>query len=135
LENSLGNNERQFRLDALQKGERFEEQGFGDEFVEMQQTLWPVELLQKGEFKIDMLFEYSDDDGTVLQWYQGEVIEFIKDLDEKHVIVKIEWNEKCLKEGDPTITKQKLLRTKWNPDKPSNGAWREDSYHKVLKFY
>ena len=69
-----------------------------------------------------MLFEYSDDDGLVLQWCQGEVIEFTKELDEKHVIVKIEWNEKCLKEGDSTITKQSLLRTKWNPDKPSNGA-------------
>ena len=57
----------------------------------MQQTLclWPVELLRKGEFKIDMLFEYSDDDSPVLQWCQGEVIEFIKELDEKHVIVKI----------------------------------------------
>jgi len=49
------------------------------------------------------------------------------------VIVKIEWNEKWLKGGDPTITKQKLLRTKWNPDKPSNGAWREELYHKVQK--
>ena len=80
-----------------------------------------------------MLFEYSDDDGPVLQWYQGEVIGFIKKLDGKHMIVKIEWNEKCLKEGDPTITKQKLLRTKWNPGKPSNGPWREDLYHKVQK--
>ena len=58
--------------------------------------------------------------------------ELIKELYEKHVIVKIEWNGKYLKEGDPTITKQKLLRTKWNSDKPSNGAWREDLYHKVL---
>ena len=101
----------------------------------MQKTLclWPVELLRKGGFKIDMLFEYNDDDGPVLQWCQGEVIEFIKELDEKHVIVKIEWNEKWLKGGDPTITKQKLLRTKWNPDKPSNGAWREELYHKVMK--
>ena len=63
------------------------------------------------------------------------MIEFIKELDEKHVIVNIEWNEKCLKEGDPTIPKRKLLRIKWNPDKPSNGTWREDLYHKVLKKY
>ena len=74
-----------------------------------------------------MLFEYNDDDGL------GEVIEFIKEPDEKHVIVKIEWNAKCLKEGDPTITKQTLLRTQWNPDKLSNGTLREELYHKVLK--
>jgi len=44
--------------------------------------LWPVELLRKGGFIFDMLFEYNDDDGPVLQWCQGEVIEFIKELDE-----------------------------------------------------
>ena len=133
LETSLGSEEREFRLEAFRKREKLEEQGYGDELAEMQQTLWPVDSLREGSFKIDMLFEYRDADGPVLQWCQGEVIEFLSEKDNTHVIVRIEWNEKCLKKGDPTITKQKLMRTKWNPDKPGNGAWREDLYHKILK--
>ena len=99
----------------------------------MQQTLWPVASLQKEDFQIDMLFEYSDDDGPVMQWCQGKVIEFIRESEDKHVIVKIKWNEQCLKEADPKVTKQKLMRSKWNLDKPADGAWREDLHHKILK--
>ena len=80
-----------------------------------------------------MLFEYQDTDGPVLQWCQGEVVEFLSEKDNTHVNVRVKWNENCLKPGDPNITKQKLMRTKWNPDKPGNGAWREDLYHKLLK--
>ena len=74
--------------------------------------MWPVELLREGEFKIDMLFEYSNDGSSVLQWCQGEVIEFIKELDEKHVIVKIEWNENFLKKRRFNHHKTKIVEDK-----------------------
>ena len=80
-----------------------------------------------------MLFEYNEDDGPVLQWCQGVVIEIVGEPRSKHVIVKIEWKKECLKDGDPKITKQKLLKSKWNIDIPEDGAWREDLYHKILK--
>jgi hypothetical protein len=122
-----------FRLKALRKRDSLEENGFGDELAEMQQTVWPVKLLQDKGFNIDMLFEYQDKNGPTLQWCQGEVVEIVSESKNKHIIVKIEWRDGCLKEGDPKVTKQKLLRTKWNTDNPTDGAWREDLYHKLLK--
>ena len=80
-----------------------------------------------------MLFEYSDENGLTMQWCQGVVVEIVGKPKEKHVIVKIEWKEECLKDGDPKATKQKLLKLKWNIDNPEDGVWREDLYHKVLK--
>ena len=40
--------------------ERPEDSGVGDELMEMQQMLWPVEQLRAQDFDIDMLFEYID---------------------------------------------------------------------------
>ena len=67
-------------------------------------------------FKIDKLFEYKIDDDYALQWYQGKVIEIISQSKNKHVIVKVKWNNGCLKEGHPKITRERLMRTKWNPE-------------------
>ena len=51
LEKAL-NSDCDFRMQALQERERFEDNGFGDQLMEMQQTLWPVELLMTPGFKI-----------------------------------------------------------------------------------
>ena len=54
-----------FRMQALQERERLEDNGFGDQLMEIQQTLWPVELLRTPGFKIEKLFEYKIDDMTM----------------------------------------------------------------------
>ncbi len=38
-------------------------------------------------------------------WCQGKVVDFIRELKDKHVFVKIEWSDKCVREGDLKITK------------------------------
>jgi hypothetical protein len=48
-----------------------EDNGVGDELMEMQQVLWPVEQLRAKDFAIDMLFEYEDNNGSTLMWCQG----------------------------------------------------------------
>ncbi len=47
-----------------------------------------------------MLFEYKDDDGSTLMWYQGKVVDFIREVKDKHVFVKIEWCDKYARDGD-----------------------------------
>ena len=84
------------------------------------------------DFAIDMLFEYEEDDGSTLMWCQGKVVDFIRESKEKHLFVKIEWSDKCMREGDLKITKNQLKKTKWNPSSPVGGAWREDLYLKLI---
>jgi hypothetical protein len=54
-----------FRMNAMKERERVEDSGIGNELMEMQQVIWPVEWLRVKDFSIDMLFEYKDDDGKV----------------------------------------------------------------------
>ena len=131
--NALNSEGRDFRMQLLRERERLEDNGFGDQLMEMQQTLWPVELLRTPRFKINKLFEYKIDDDYALQWCQGKVTEIISESKNKHMIVKVEWTNDCLKECDPKITRERLMRTKWNPEEPANGAWREDLHHKIVK--
>jgi hypothetical protein len=112
--------------------ERLEDNGFRDKLMEMQKALWPIERLKAKDFAIDMLFEYEDEDGSTLMWCQGKVVDFIRESKEKHVVVKIEWSDKCVKDGDQKITKNQLKKMKWNPNVPIGGAWREDLYHKLM---
>jgi len=41
----------------------------------------------------------------------------------KHVYVKIESSDKCVRDGDLKITRNQLKKTKWNPNVPVGGAW------------
>ena len=66
-------------------------------------------------------------------WYQGRAVDFIKESIDKHVFVKIEWSDTCVKDGDLKITDNQLKKTKWNLNVPVGGAWREDLYHKLMK--
>ena len=52
-----------------------------------------------------MLFEYEDNDGSTLMWCQGKVVDFIREVKDKHVFVKIEWNDKYVRDGDSNVTK------------------------------
>jgi hypothetical protein len=96
--------------------ERLEHSGIGDELMEMQQVLWLVERLRLIYFAIDMLFEYKDDDGTTLMWCQGKVVDFIREVKDKHVFVKIEWCDKYVRDGDSKVTKNQLKKAKWSPE-------------------
>ena len=84
------------------------------------------------DFAIVMMFEYEEDDGSTLMWCQGKVVDFIRESKENHVFVKIEWSDKCVREGDLKITKNQLKKKKWNPSSPVGGAWREVLYHKLM---
>ena len=132
FETSLGSEEREFRLKALKKIESLEDNGFGDQLEGMQQTLWPVELLQEGGFKIDKLFEYKVGQEASLQWCQGTVVKILKEKEDCFFIVEVEWDKECVSDGDQNKSREKLLKTKWNPEKPGDGAWRQDLRHKLL---
>jgi len=71
-------------------------------------------------FKIEMLFNYTHDQG--LSWCHGEVIA-IKNAKKKTVIVK--WAEEHVGEGEKSETVQKLSDSKWNKSQEQEGAWRE----------
>jgi hypothetical protein len=132
LEEKNDNAGLQIRINAMVERERLEDNGFGDELMEMQEVLWPIDRLRAKDFAIDMLFEYEDEDGSTLVWCQGKVVDFIRESKDKHVIVKIEWSDTCVKDGDQRITKNHLKKTKWNPNVPIGGSWREDLYHKLM---
>ena len=112
--------------------DKLEDSGIGDELMEMQQVLWPVEQLWVKDFAIDMLFEYEEDDVSTLMWCQGKVVDFIKEVEDKHVFVKFEWIDKCVRDGDSKVMKNQLKKTKWNPNTPVGEAWWEDLYHKLM---
>jgi hypothetical protein len=50
------------------------------------------------------------------------VVDFIRESKDKHVFVKTEWSDKCVREGDLKITKNQQKKTKWNPSSPVGGA-------------
>ncbi len=54
-------------------------------------------------------------------WCQGRVVAFIKESINKHVYVKIEWSDKCVRDRDLKITRNQLKKTKWNPNVPLVG--------------
>ena len=69
-------------------------------------------------FKIEMLFNYTHDQG--LSWCHKVVIA-IKDAKKKTVIVR--WAEEHVGEGEKSETIQKLQDSKWN--KSREGVWWE----------
>jgi len=132
LEEENNNAGLQLQINAMVERERLEDDGIGDELMEMQETLWPIKRLQAKDFAIDMLFEYEDDDGSTLVWCQVRVVDFMKESADRHVYVKIESSDKCVRDGDLKVTRNQLKKTKWNPNVPVGGAWQEDLYHKLM---
>jgi len=61
------------------------------------------------------------------------VTKFVKEKEGPHIIVEVRWNGKCLRDGDPRSTIEKLEQTKLNPKTQVAGALRQDLYHKLLK--
>ena len=60
------------------------------------------------------------------------MVDFIRESKENYVFVKIEWSDKCVREGDLKITKNQLKRRNGIRGHPVGGAWREDLYHKLM---
>ena len=74
------------------------------------------------DFRIEMLFAYSVDDGTqYLGWYHGTVR---KVMNEKTNCVRIEWDRDCLGEQNVNISDHKLVVGNWNP-KRGDERWLE----------
>jgi hypothetical protein len=65
-------------------------------------------------------------------WCQGKVVDFIREVKDKHVFVKIEWCDMYVRDCDSKVAKNQLKKTKWNPNTPVGGAWREDLHHKLI---
>ena len=83
----------------------------------MQGTKPPVDA-SLIDARIEQLWNYTEEDGTVVpQWCQGVVVA-VKKQDKVH----IEWDDACIHNGDQKITEERLLKTKWN--KQVKGAWR-----------
>jgi len=53
-------------------------------------------------------YGYGDDDGEILQWCQGTVMNILKEA-QTFVIVQIKWDKTCLREGDNESTRDKLM--------------------------
>ncbi len=71
LEENNDNAGLQLRINAMVEQERLEDDGIGDELMEMQHVHWLVKQLRVKDFTIDMLFEYEDNDGSTLMWCQN----------------------------------------------------------------
>ncbi len=89
---------------------------------------WAVNKIQKGSFKIDMCFSYSDEDGETLQWWQGTVIRVMRE-ERTYVTVEVKWDKVCLREGDREVSQDKLMRSKWNSNNHEQGKWQENLRH------
>lgn len=115
--------EKMFQLQdtSYKEREHREAKAVGDEWSEMQEVNMPDIDSSFVGYKIEILFEYTDNDGSSLvNWYNGEVSEIVN---EKRRIVKVKWNECCLGQNDEVESKQKLQQTKWNPKVALPGAW------------
>ena len=113
----------EFKVKAYAERDKQEADGIGDRWSEMQRSVMPdIDSTLVG-FRIEKLFEYSEIDGTTcLDWCHGEVILVNGD---KIKYATIKWDEDCLRPGDCSTTREKLLQTKWNLAQAKAGAWRE----------
>lgn len=134
LDNSRLDVEEQLRLEAATERDRLEASGVGDQLNEMQEASWPWQKIKKG-FKIDVLFIRSDEGDDYPMWSQGVVDKLIcKSVSEESSFVKVDikWNADCVMEGEAEVTREKLLKSKYNLETHTRGVWRQDLHHKVL---
>jgi len=130
LDNNTHDAETTIRLNAIKEREILEDGGYGDRLQDYQGSvsIFKNEELKKTPFRIDMLFDYGDEG---LNWAQGNVVELVKEKSKNIWIVKIEWDEKCVMEGEDSVTREELRRKNWNPDTHVEGVWRKDLRHLI----
>ena len=82
-----------------------------------------------------MLFELTDQETKEVYriWSQGEVIDVkrVRVVKKNEIVVMVKWDENFV-ENEP-VTREILMKLKWNIDKPGYRASREDLHHKLLK--
>ena len=81
--------------------------------------------------KVDVCFEYQDDEGThMLQWCRGVIESIVSDksLTDNYIVVRLNGG-KYVEQGDRNPTKEKLSKKDYNPEMHGNGSWREDLHH------
>ncbi len=132
LDNGAMAREEHIRLNAILEQDQRENSSFGDQLMVMQQTSWAVDKICMGSFKNDMCFSYGDEDGEISQLCQGAVVRVLKE-ENNFVIREIRWDKECLREGDREITRDKLMRLRWNLNEHQQGTWRENLHHMVQK--
>jgi hypothetical protein len=107
---------------AIQDGgegmrDNMEAEGTVDRYEQFQGPMPTVDETFVGA-KIEQLWDFTEKGGTVVQqWCQGVVVAV-----KKNSKVHIEWDKSCVRDGDPKITQERLLKTKWN--KHVEEAWR-----------
>ena len=129
LDNNKTAREQRIRLNGMKERERLEDIGFGDELMEMQEATPPIDKLRKGLFKIDMCFEYTEEGETILQWCQG-IAKFLKE-DKYYIVIEVKWNDEFVQNGQRK-TKEKVLKSAWNPETHKDRAWRENLHHLTM---
>ena len=68
--------------------------------------------------RIEQLWGFEEPDGTVVdQWCRGTIVAV-----KKNNKVHIKWDDECVRDGDPGVTGEILLKTKWN--KHVERGWR-----------
>jgi hypothetical protein len=102
-----------FKTSARSKRKCLEDEGKMDCWSSMQQNIMPTIDENFVGFKIEMLFEYENDDGTrYLNWCNGV---FDSILNEKTRYVTVKGNKDSLGPNDSNTSREKLLMLKWNP--------------------
>lgn len=103
--------------EAVKMRDELEAQGETDRYEKLQPPRPHIDESLVGT-EIEQLWTMTEEDGKkFLQWCQGLVIA-VKTNNRVH----IQWNESCLREGDRTITEEKLLKSKYN--KHVEQGWR-----------
>ena len=114
LETRAEDNLTEFKNKSNAEMESCEERREGDQWSERQMITALKVKYMKG-FLIDMLFGYSDYDGTqCLGCYSGMVQELVNE-NTNHMIIK--WDAEFFGEHDVRVTDQKLVHRNWNPNK------------------
>ena len=117
-------------LQALKDREREELMGVGDQCEYMNEVNWPNKGLKRG-YKLEKLFIYPEDEEDKLIWVPGMVTEVLSRNDEK-IVASVKWDKDMIGEGESDESDEQLLKSKWNPDTPKPGAWRQDLRHLML---
>ncbi len=75
--------------------------------MEMQEATAPIKDIRKGNWRIDMCFEYTEEGKTILQWCQGTVLKVIKE-DKYYIVIEVQWDGKFVRSIECNKNKEKL---------------------------
>ena len=108
-----------FVLAAIAKRDQTERDGITDKHQKKQPNSPPTIDVNFVGTRIEQIWEFVEDDDTLkLIWCKGTVVG-VKNNKKK---VRIQWDKEYHRPGDPEISDETLLKTKWN--KQTKKAWR-----------